>query len=69
MVKREDASCAQGIRSYARSGMVKKFTRELIDTLPETFVAGPALALYAADSLPMLLHAASFVPVVAPLLG
>ena len=42
----EDATFAPGIRSYAKNGMVKQITPELVDTLIESFVGDPRLALF-----------------------
>ena len=46
MQTQEDAALAHGIRSYAKSGMVKEFTGELVDTLVESFVPSPNLAFF-----------------------
>ena len=42
----EDATFGHGIRSYAKNGMVKEITQELIDTLIESFVADPRAAFF-----------------------
>ena len=42
----EDATFAHGVRSYAKNGMVKEFTQALVDTLLETFVADPRMAVF-----------------------
>lgn len=46
MQTQEDASFAHGIRSYAKSGMVKEITPALVDALVESFVADPRLAFF-----------------------
>ena len=42
----EDATFGHGIRSYAKNGMVKEITQELVDTLLESFVADPRAAFF-----------------------
>ncbi len=42
----EDATFGHGIRSYAKNGMVKEITQELIDVLIESFVADPRAAFF-----------------------
>ena len=42
----EDAAFAHGIRSYAKNGMVKEFTQELINTMLDVFVPDPRMALF-----------------------
>ena len=42
----EDATFGHGIRSYAKNGMVKEITQELIDALLESFVADPRAAFF-----------------------
>jgi len=46
MQTQEDAAFAHGVRSYIKSGMVQTFTRELADTIVETFVPDPRLAFF-----------------------
>ncbi|MGH8166261.1 MAG: FAD-binding oxidoreductase, partial [Woeseiaceae bacterium] len=46
MQTQEDATFAHGIRSYAKNGMVKEITRELIDTMIEAYVPDPRLAFF-----------------------
>ncbi|HWM26976.1 MAG TPA: FAD-binding protein, partial [Woeseiaceae bacterium] len=46
MQTQEDATFAHGIRSYAKSGMVKEITPELIDTMIEAYVPDPRLAFF-----------------------
>ena len=42
----EDATFAHGIRSYAKNGMVKEVTPELVDAMLEAFVPDPRLAFF-----------------------
>ncbi len=46
MQTQEDATFGHGIRSYAKNGMVKEITQELIDTLLDSFVADPRAAFF-----------------------
>ena len=46
MQTHEDATFGHGIRSYAKNGMVKEITQELVDTLLESFVADPRAAFF-----------------------
>ena len=46
MQTQEDAAFAHGIRSYARSGMVKEVTHALVDEMIESFVPDPRLAFF-----------------------
>ncbi|HWM26883.1 MAG TPA: FAD-binding oxidoreductase, partial [Woeseiaceae bacterium] len=46
MQTQEDATFAHGIRSYAKSGMVKEVTPELIDAMIEAYVPDPRLAFF-----------------------
>ena len=46
MQTQEDATFAHGIRSYAKSGMAKEITPELVDALVESFVPDPRLAFF-----------------------
>jgi FAD/FMN-containing dehydrogenase len=46
MQSQEDAAFAHGIRSYAKNGMVKEYTQELVDTMLEAFVFDPRMAMF-----------------------
>ncbi|HLT91156.1 MAG TPA: FAD-binding oxidoreductase [Woeseiaceae bacterium] len=46
MQTQEDATFSHGIRSYAKNGMVKEITPELVDAMIESFVPDPRLALF-----------------------
>lgn len=46
MQTQEDAAFAHGIRSYAKNGMVKEWTQELVDTMIEAFVLDPRMAMF-----------------------
>lgn len=46
MQTQEDATFAHGIRSYAKSGMVREITPELIDAMLGSFQADPRLAMF-----------------------
>ena len=46
MQTQEDAAFAHGVRSYAKNGMVKGWTQELVDTMLEAFVADPRMAMF-----------------------
>ena len=46
MQTQEDATFAHGVRSYAKNGMVKEFSHELVDALLESFVPDPRLAFF-----------------------
>jgi hypothetical protein len=42
----EDASAAQGIRSYAKNGMIKEFTQGLVDDMIDAFIPDPRTAIF-----------------------
>ena len=46
MQTQEDAAFAHGIRSYAKNGMVKEWTQELVDTMIDAFVPDPRMAMF-----------------------
>jgi FAD/FMN-containing dehydrogenase len=46
MQTQEDATFAHGIRSYAKNGMVKEVTPELITAMVDAYVKDPRLALF-----------------------
>jgi hypothetical protein len=46
MQTQEDAAFAHGIRSYAKNGMVKEWTQELVDAMIEAFVPDPRMAMF-----------------------
>jgi len=46
MQTQEDAAFGHGIRSYAKNGMVKEITQELIDTLIDAYVPDPRAAFF-----------------------
>jgi FAD/FMN-containing dehydrogenase len=46
MQTQEDSALAHGIRSYAKSGMIREFSGELVDTLIDSFVPDPRLAFF-----------------------
>ena len=46
MQTQEDATLAHGIRSYAKNGMAREFTAELVDTLLESYQRDPRLAFF-----------------------
>jgi FAD/FMN-containing dehydrogenase len=46
MQTKEDGTFAHGVRSYAKNGMVKEITPELVDALVESFVPDPRLAVF-----------------------
>ena len=46
MQTQEDAAFAHGVRSYAKNGMVKGWTQELVNTMLEAFVADPRMAMF-----------------------
>ncbi len=46
MQTQEDAAFAHGIRSYAKNGMVREFTQELVDTMIDAFTADPRMAMF-----------------------
>ena len=46
MQTQEDAAFGHGIRSYAKNGMVKEITQELVDTMLEAFVPDPRMAMF-----------------------
>ena len=46
MQTQEDGTWAHGVRSYAKNGMVKEFSPDLIDALIESFVPDPRLAFF-----------------------
>jgi len=46
MQTQEDAAFAHGIRSYAKNGMVKEITQELIEAMLDAFVLDPRMAMF-----------------------
>jgi len=46
MQTQEDAAFAHGVRSYAKNGMVKEWTQALVDTMIESFVFDPRMAMF-----------------------
>jgi len=46
MQTQEDAAFGHGIRSYAKNGMVKEWTQELVDTMIDAFVQDPRMAMF-----------------------
>ena len=46
MQTQEDAAFAHGVRSYAKNGMVKEYTQELVNTMLEAFVPDPRMAMF-----------------------
>ena len=46
MQTQEDAAFAHGVRSYAKNGMVKEWTQELVDTMIASFVFDPRMAMF-----------------------
>ncbi len=46
MQTQEDAAFAHGVRSYAKNGMVKEITQELVDTMLEAFVIDTRMAMF-----------------------
>ena len=46
MQTQEDANFAHGIRSYAKNGMVRQITPELINVMIESFVPDPRMAMF-----------------------
>jgi hypothetical protein len=46
MQTQEDAAFGHGIRSYAKNGMVKEWTQELVDTMLDAFVLDPRMAMF-----------------------
>jgi FAD/FMN-containing dehydrogenase len=46
MQTQEDAAFGHGIRSYAKNGMLREITQELIDTLIDSFVPDPRAAFF-----------------------
>ena len=46
MQTQEDAVFAHGVRSYAKNGMVKEWTQGLVDTMIESFVFDPRMAMF-----------------------
>ena len=46
MQTQEDAAFAHGVRSYAKNGMVKEITQELVDTMLEAYVPDPRMAMF-----------------------
>jgi hypothetical protein len=46
MQTQEDAAFSHGIRSYAKNGMVKEFTQELVDTMIDSFVSDPRMGMF-----------------------
>ena len=45
MQTQADAALAHGVRSYAKNGMVKEWTQALVDTMIESFVFDPRMAM------------------------
>jgi FAD/FMN-containing dehydrogenase len=46
MQTQEDAAFGHGIRSYAKNGMVREWTQELVDTMIDAFVQDPRMAMF-----------------------
>lgn len=46
MQTKEDGAFAHGIRSYAKNGMVKEISPELIEAMVESFVPDPRMAMF-----------------------
>jgi len=46
MQTQEDGNFGHGIRSYAKNGMVREITQELVDAMIESFVADPRMAMF-----------------------
>lgn len=46
MQTKDDAAWGHGIRSYAKSGMVREITPELLDAMLESYVLDPRVALF-----------------------
>jgi len=46
MQTQEDAAFGHGIRSYAKNGMVKEWTQELVNTMIDAFVLDPRMAMF-----------------------
>ena len=46
MQTQEDAAWAHGVRSYAKNGMVKEWSQELVDTMIEAYVPDPRFAMF-----------------------
>ena len=46
MQTKDDATFAHGVRSYAKSGLVKEITPELIDAIDDAYVADPRIAFF-----------------------
>jgi hypothetical protein len=46
MQTQEDGTFAPGIRSYAKNGMVREVTPELLDTMLDAYVSDPRLAMF-----------------------
>jgi FAD/FMN-containing dehydrogenase len=46
MQTQEDAAFAHGIRSYAKNGMVKEITQELVDAMIDSYVPDPRMAMF-----------------------
>ena len=46
MQTQEDATWAHGVRSYAKNGMVKEWSQELVDTMIEAYVPDPRFAMF-----------------------
>ena len=46
MQTQEDAAFAHGIRSYAKNGMVKEWSQDLVDTMIEAYVPDPRMAMF-----------------------
>ena len=46
MQTQEDVAWGHGVRSYAKNGMVREFTQELIDVMIDSFVLDPRFAMF-----------------------
>ncbi len=46
MQTQEDAAFGHGVRSYMKNGMVNEITQELVDTMLESFINDPRLAVF-----------------------
>jgi hypothetical protein len=46
MQTQEDAAWAHGVRSYAKNGMVKEWSQDLVDTMIEAYVPDPRFAMF-----------------------
>ena len=50
MQTQEDAAFGHGVRSYAKSGMVKEFTQGLVDAMIDSYVPDPRAAIFSHTS-------------------